>query len=107
MLASSDLDALKSYDLTWLLHLVGDVHQPLHCATRVSSAQPAGDWGGNPVNICSPSCRGELHAFWDDILGTSSDPNAAATAGKSLPPPDSALLAKSDAADWVAESFAD
>ena len=30
-LASSNAsDALKSYDLVWLLHLVGDVHQPLH-----------------------------------------------------------------------------
>ena len=25
---------LKSYDLSWLLHLVGDVHQPLHCTAR-------------------------------------------------------------------------
>ena len=27
-------DELKSYDLVWLLHLVGDVHQPLHATTR-------------------------------------------------------------------------
>src|SRR5262249_47588746 len=32
VLASNSSDPLKSYDLVWLLHLVGDVHQPLHCA---------------------------------------------------------------------------
>src|SRR6202042_1762839 len=33
VLASAEPDELKSYDLVWLLHLVGDVHQPLHCVT--------------------------------------------------------------------------
>src|SRR4029077_175920 len=42
--ASAD-DDLKSYDLTWLLHIAGDIHQPLHCVTRVSSAEPDGDKG--------------------------------------------------------------
>jgi hypothetical protein len=107
VLASSEPDLLKSYDLTWLLHLVGDVHQPLHSATRVSSSQPDGDAGGNLVHICKPGCSRELHAFWDDILGTSSDPNSALTVGKSLPAPDPTRAGKSDAADWVEESFED
>ncbi len=34
-LATNESNELKSYDLVWLLHLVGDVHQPLHCVTRV------------------------------------------------------------------------
>jgi S1/P1 Nuclease len=36
---SSDpkVNKLKSYDLSWLLHLVGDLHQPLHATTRVSA----------------------------------------------------------------------
>ena len=29
VLSSDKPDALKSYDLSWLLHLMGDVHQPL------------------------------------------------------------------------------
>ncbi|HEV2729004.1 MAG TPA: S1/P1 nuclease, partial [Terriglobales bacterium] len=49
VLASNDPDAKKSYDLVWLEHLVGDVHQPLHAATRVSSTDPNGDAGGNKV----------------------------------------------------------
>ena len=33
VLASSESDGLKSYDLVWLLHLIGDVRQPLHAAS--------------------------------------------------------------------------
>src|ERR1035438_7776845 len=66
-LATSEPDLLKSYDLVWLLHLVGDIHQPLHCATRVTKAKPLGDLGGNLVVINGPAK--ELHAFWDDAVG--------------------------------------
>jgi S1/P1 Nuclease len=31
----------KAEKLSWLIHLVGDVHQPLHCATLVNSIYPA------------------------------------------------------------------
>ena len=54
-------DALKSYDLSWLLHLVGDVHQPLHASTRVSSTDPGGDAGGNLLKLNCAHC--ELHAL--------------------------------------------
>src|ERR1051325_3295197 len=47
----SQVEDLKSYDLSWLLHLVGDLHQPLHCVTRVSRAQRDGDAGGNLVQL--------------------------------------------------------
>lgn len=66
-------DALKSYDLTWLIHLVGDIHQPLHATTRFTADAPSGDEGGNLVSVsCSSSadCPSELHAVWDDVLGT-------------------------------------
>src|SRR5580698_3768900 len=46
ILNSAAADGLKSYDLAWLLHLVGDVHQPLHATTRISMALPQGDIGG-------------------------------------------------------------
>src|SRR5258707_8875083 len=58
VLAPPRADGLKSYDLTWLLHLVGVLHQPLHAATRVSSTDPDGDAGGNLVKqIGRASCR--------------------------------------------------
>jgi hypothetical protein len=104
VLASSSPDALKSYDLTWLLHLVGDVHQPLHCATRVSSAEPDGDSGGNAVKLHCTGCPRELHAFWDDVLGTSNSAKSAITFAKTLAAPDATLAANADVKDWVAES---
>jgi len=60
-------DALKSYDLVWLLHLVGDVHQPLHATSRFDREHPAGDAGGNQVRVCTATC-GSLHAYWDSLL---------------------------------------
>jgi S1/P1 Nuclease len=103
VLASSSADRLKSYDLTWLLHLVGDVHQPLHVSTRVSSTDPNGDSGGNLVKLSCAHC--ELHAFWDDLLGTDHDLNTVVKAARELPAADAALAAKSDEQDWIAESF--
>lgn len=105
VLASNDPDEKKSYDLVWLEHIVGDVHQPLHAATRVSRTDPQGDNGGNLVKLCAAPCKSELHAFWDDILGTSSDPAQAIAVGKKLPPADATLAAKKDASDWIKESF--
>src|SRR5262245_48474805 len=44
-------DDVRSYDLVWLIHLVGDAHQPLHATARFSKTFPDGDAGGNPVKI--------------------------------------------------------
>lgn len=107
VLASSAGDDLKSYDLVWLLHLVGDVHQPLHCATRVDKDDASGDAGGNFVKLTCTGCPTELHAFWDDLLGTSKNPKSAITVARKLPAADSTLAAKTDEADWVHESFQD
>ena len=96
-------DALKSYDLTWLLHLVGDVHQPLHASTRASSTDPDGDAGGNLVKLDCAKCQ--LHAFWDDLLGKQNDLKTVTKAARKLAKPNTALAAKSDEKDWIAESF--
>ena len=105
VLASDSPDELKSYDLTWVLHLVGDVHQPLHCVSRYCSALPSGDAGGNKVLLCAPPCRDELHGFWDDVLGTSKSPTAAISVAKTLPAADSTLVSETDEATWISESF--
>ena len=99
-------DELKSYDLVWLLHLVGDVPQPLHCASRFTHDLPSGDRGGNLVKLCSkPKCRAELHAFWDDALGKSKDPNAAIRIAARLLPADPQAAAIADVSVWIEESF--
>ena len=53
-------DDIKSYDLVWLEHLVGDVHQPLHATSRFSADLPMGDRGGNSVALCAKSLQGRV-----------------------------------------------
>jgi S1/P1 Nuclease len=105
VLASTASDGLKSYDLAWIEHLVGDIHQPLHCTTRITAGMPKGDAGGNDVTTNPPP---ELHAYWDDLLGMGNTSNysAAVTAAKALPAASSTPAADTNVADWVAESFA-
>ena len=105
VLASSAPDPLKSYDLVWLLHLVGDIHQPLHAATRVSQAHPDGDAGGNLVRLDCAKC--ELHFFWDDLLGKQNNLKTVLKGARELPEPKGALVAKTDEKEWVAEGFAE
>ncbi|HWW76664.1 MAG TPA: S1/P1 nuclease [Pyrinomonadaceae bacterium] len=58
--------------LGFLIHMVGDVHQPLHAATRYSASNPNGDAGGNGFKIQMPPAThvANLHAFWDAAAGT-------------------------------------
>ena len=57
--------------LGFLYHLVGDVHQPLHAATRYTAANPNGDAGGNGFKIQMPAETrvSNLHSFWDSAAG--------------------------------------
>jgi len=57
----------RAVDLAWLLHLVGDVHQPLHCSARVTPEDPRGDRGGNALRVGSTN----LHSLWDDAMDRS------------------------------------
>ena len=62
--------------LSWLIHLIGDLHQPLHCASLFDSAHPNGDKGGNDFFV-RPAEQGiSLHSFWDGLLGTSGKPQS-------------------------------
>jgi hypothetical protein len=103
VLASSGPDELKSYDLVWLLHIVGDIHQPLHASTRVSQPDPAGDAGGNLVKLGCAKC--ELHFFWDDLLGMQNDLKTMVKGARKLPKAKASLVEKMHEKDWVAESF--
>jgi len=117
-IASSEEDLLKAYDLAWLEHIVGDVHQPLHGAIRYIGNK--GDAGGNTLKITMPaamkkkfmgtlgkSAPSELHAFWDDLPGEG-DPAPvlpiAMTFAKGLP---AATISTTDTdpALWAAESL--
>jgi hypothetical protein len=105
-IAGTDIsDAIKSYDLVWLEHLVGDVHQPLHATSRFSVDLPMGDRGGNSVALCASPCKDELHAFWDEVLGTRKLPATAITAADKLPAAPAADAAVADEQTWITESF--
>ncbi len=58
----------RAIDLAWIFHLVGDVHQPLHAASRVTSRadEREGDRGGNGFGL--DEWNRNLHAFWDGAL---------------------------------------
>jgi hypothetical protein len=112
-------DDVKAYDLVWLLHLVGDVHQPLHCASRFDAADPAGDRGGNNVKITGneqpPVCDdprycpfgppNELHAFMDDIEGSGYARAPALAAADRLPKAPATAAAQRDVGAWIAEGL--
>nr|PZN89729.1 MAG: hypothetical protein DIU52_11745 [bacterium] len=55
----------RGLDLAWLLHLVGDLHQPLHTSARVSPRDPDGDRGGNAFRLGEGN---NVHRAWDVVL---------------------------------------
>lgn len=77
----------KADALAFIVHLVGDLHQPLHCATRITPDHPApkGDKGGNGFAIVGPRTRSspmgrprrvtELHGLWDAGLSLNIGPD--------------------------------
>ncbi|MEZ5347189.1 MAG: S1/P1 nuclease [Pyrinomonadaceae bacterium] len=64
--------AEKAIALAWFLHIGGDLHNPLHNASRVTDTEPEGDQGGNLVVLREQSPEGgfrvNLHSFWDSII---------------------------------------
>lgn len=95
-------DDVKGYDLVWLLHLVGDVHQPLHATSRFSAALPHGDEGGNKVKVTGSAKN--LHAYWDGALGVGGSASAAIQAARKLA---NGGLPSGDGStqDWLHESL--
>lgn len=62
---------LRAAYLSYLIHLIGDLHQPLHCESFFGGDYPEGDRGGNDFYV-RPAQQGvRLHGIWDGLLGTS------------------------------------
>ena len=77
--------SFQAYALSWLEHLVGDVHQPLHAVSRFSALHPAGDHGGNEFHLADPADpKLSLHWFWDTALAADPDPQKAIALAKSV-----------------------
>jgi hypothetical protein len=79
-----ETDVQRATDLPWILHLVGDIHQPLHTAARVSAEHPTGDQGGNGFLLSSDPKGPKLHSFWDDIVDKSIPLNTGEANQKSI-----------------------
>lgn len=62
-------DSAKAVDLAWALHLVGDLHQPLHNSARITAEDPKGDQGGNLFRLAGMYPYNNLHAVWDALIG--------------------------------------
>ena len=106
----STTDDIKSYDLVWLIHLVGDVHQPLHAVARFRHNNTDGDNGGNDVKLnCAAGvfCGSNLHSEWDGILGNTHNFDVVTSKGTTLdarPVPPGAAI--SDPNAWADDSMA-
>lgn len=109
----------KAIDLCWVLHLAGDIHQPLHGATLYSAERfrgiLLGDRGGNDIpvhenegllaNFKTPN----LHGLWDNILLEDSSYDAVTSLAAELEKARSlqsfsAVAKQTDAMEWAKES---
>ena len=62
--------AERALCVTWLCHMVGDVHQPCHSTASFTAKRfPLGDRGGNDVPIQGQEKTINLHMYWDGQFG--------------------------------------
>lgn len=59
----------RGFALRNLLHLVGDLHQPLHTVAMYSNFTPNGDLGGNLWPVPGVPYANNLHKLWDSGVG--------------------------------------
>lgn len=105
----------RAIDLSWVEHLIGDLHQPLHAASLFSKQFPNGDQGGNAEVVLRdppyPDSSTKLHLLWDSLpgdfqseeldryeaQGLRADPHYSRDSMKDL-------LTRTDIMDWAKES---
>jgi len=106
----SDFD--KGIAFRILLHIIGDIHQPLHAITKVSTEFPEGDKGGNLVLLHNNPVAKNLHAYWDRgaglFMSNRLKPNQIEEEAARIEAkwPCSVFPLISDATEWVHESHA-
>eukprot|EP01017_Pseudomicrothorax_dubius_P001625 TRINITY_DN0_c581_g1_i2.p1 TRINITY_DN0_c581_g1~~TRINITY_DN0_c581_g1_i2.p1 ORF type:complete len:325 (-),score=73.93 TRINITY_DN0_c581_g1_i2:98-1072(-) len=61
----SDPTIERSMMMRIFLHLMGDIHQPLHTSNRYTIDKNQGDMGGNRFYIQYNGVVYDLHTFWD------------------------------------------
>jgi hypothetical protein len=87
--------------LLFLIHFVGDLHQPLHAGDR-------GDLGGNRFRAYYSRIRSNLHAIWDGLLAErsiSTPPGEASGLLSALGMEDRRTMAQGSVEGWARESW--
>jgi hypothetical protein len=105
-LAAPSTDAEERlFALKFILHFVGDIHQPLHSSDNH-------DRGGNSVKVIVDGfphkSRDELHGFWDTQFVDAIAAPPAALAKQLLAqitPADASMWAAGSPEDWAMEAF--
>ncbi|HJN95279.1 MAG: hypothetical protein CMQ15_02440 [Gammaproteobacteria bacterium] len=93
----------RAVALCWLLHLVGDLHQPLHTGALFSATVlEEGDRGGNGI----PTDDGTLHARWDRALRDDGIADSVARVLAQITRPSRPRIrgVESDWTEWLSES---
>ncbi|MGH8144304.1 MAG: S1/P1 nuclease [Steroidobacteraceae bacterium] len=87
--------------LRFLIHFVGDIHQPLHCADHR-------DRGGNAVRVMFGGEETNLHAVWDTAVVRALGEDPAAVAGgleAQVTQQEMRAWSRGGPVDWANESF--
>lgn len=106
-IAEAETPELESYELVWLEHMVGDLHQPLHAIERVVAGE--GDRGATRLKLNGHPDN--LHGFWDDLAGPSdpahpeNDFRTAVAFVSTLQPSPKSLVNITDVETWVNEGY--
>jgi hypothetical protein len=93
--------AVRAEALRFLIHFVGDLHQPLHCADNH-------DRGGNDVRVLVGGEKTNLHAVWDTNVVAALGPNpdqVAAVLGAQITVAEGKAWVRGSSAAWANESF--
>lgn len=101
----------RAVALCWVMHLAGDMHQPLHTASLYSATYADGDSGGNEQYVRDPTTNEPvtLHWFWDDAVHQDGEPSGviarARAIEQSFPRASLRELRQHRARDYAAWSF--
>ncbi|MEI9992568.1 MAG: S1/P1 nuclease [Rhizomicrobium sp.] len=103
----------RALALCWVMHLAGDIQQPLHNSTLYSATYPQGDAGGGKQFVRDPETGTvvSLHWYWDDRVNKSADPQTIKTLAANIETRFprgglSELSGPQEVAQWAAESHA-
>jgi hypothetical protein len=76
----------KAIALCWILHITGDLHQPLHNVALFSRHLfPEGDRGGNLIEVQWGQETRNLHYVWDSLVDDALDVDIAPAGLRTIP----------------------